>query len=102
MEQQVKGGPAGKQLNGPSSQLIRYRHRDGHHYLPGEYIGTQLWNQDRKATVGNQDLALTSGARSYVLVLWILWQLNRVIDDVIKVNPNEQRAGDLLFTGLDH
>lgn len=65
-EQQVKEDLAGNQLKGPSSQLLR--HRDRHHYLPGEYIGTQLWNQDRKATVGNQGLALTSGARSYVLV----------------------------------
>lgn len=38
MEQQVKGDPAGKQLNGPFSQHSRYQHHHRHHYLPGEYI----------------------------------------------------------------
>lgn len=37
-EQQVKADPAGKQLDGSSSQHTRYQHHLQHHYLPEEYI----------------------------------------------------------------
>lgn len=52
-EQRVEGDPAGKQPNGPTSRHTDISIIAGIITCLESASGTQLWNQDRKVTVGS-------------------------------------------------